>query len=641
MFRAYQTEQVREAEAKVVAAAPVDSFMKRAAEAVAQEVINEIAARGQIIAGSVVAGLVGGGDNGGDALYALSFLRQVGTECVALCLHPHPHERALAAARAAGVEVLIFEDGAERPEQVARECVSIARQAGAWIDGLLGSGAQGDLREPYAEVCRQLHQEKVASPDEPIVVAVDIPTGMWSQDGALTGPYLPADVTVTMGAPKPQLLLPPAAWEVGRIEVVDLGLNLSEPCAVRRLYAPDVADLYPLPGRSDHKYTRGVVQIVAGSNTFPMTGIMCAEGAARAGAGMVRFWGPDEAALAVLSRLPEAVAQQGRFQALLTGPGIDSADRPRVELAVSVARSARQSGLPQVLDAGALDYFESVSNYRRKDSPAYLMVLTPHAGEAAELLNRLDSKVSVTREEVVTAPYKWASRLHELTGATVVLKGSSTVVVGADGNCFCQAEAPAWAGTAGSGDVLAGVIASILATFQADLEVSLAEAAADSTGRSGYSSGDAAGTGAKGGSGGEAVGGAAAARRPGNSRSDATGTDAGRSAGEASATSGQRRRRESRPTLSAAQVASAAALGVWIHGTAAALASGSELASQQAGAASPAVSSVGSAVGSSVTVDGQTVRAHGRRKVRHIGQPILASDIAKYVPDAIGLALSL
>jgi len=190
---------------------------------------------------------------------------------------------------------------------------------------------------------------------------------------------------------------------------------------------------------------------------------------------MVRYVGPEDAAFAILSRFPEAVSGAGKHQCLLVGPGIDSEDSSRVREAVNQAVQAATSGIPLVLDAGAIDLYSQIISHVPGGALSHRAVLTPHAGEAARLLSTLGAgggRGGVSRAEVEASPAAWVQYLADKTGATVLLKGAVTLIASAEGTMFSQAGAPFWTGTAGSGDVLAGITAAVLAQHQARAEQS-------------------------------------------------------------------------------------------------------------------------------------------------------------------------
>lgn len=471
MIEAFEKQTVRQAEAKVVAEHPQGSLMKKAAGEVSDTTVEFLLARGAKVAETRILGLVGGGDNGGDCLYALSYLAKLGYPCLALIISDNPHEKALAAAKKAEVTIEQI-DLTGNARQIARLAARRARVAQVWIDGLVGTGVNGKLREPLAQVATELTRLYESGRSKVLRVAIDIPSGIFTDDGRLPGPFLGADVTVTMGGRKSSSLLPPAAYQFGQVRLVDLGLQMKEP-RLARLQAADVGGLWPVPGPEDHKYTRGVVQVVAGSAAFPLTGVLCVEGAGRAGAGMVRYVGPEDAAFAILSRFPEAVSGAGKHQCLLVGPGVDPKDSARVREALNQAVQAATSGIPLVLDAGAIDLYPQIISQIPGGILTHRTILTPHAGEAARLLSTLGAgggRGGVSRAEVEASPAAWVQYLADKTGATVLLKGAVTLIASAEGTMFSQAGAPYWTGTAGSGDVLAGIVGAVLAQHQARAE---------------------------------------------------------------------------------------------------------------------------------------------------------------------------
>ena len=446
-----------------------------------------------------VVALVGSGDNGGDALYACAILQDAGTACMAVLLKPGAHERALGRARAAGVAVI---DLADRPLSRLDEREA-ARLAGArvWIDGIVGTGVHGPLEGSLADAVKTLAALKRSA--EPSVVAIDVPSGLTDSCGEVSGPLLPAEVTVTMGAHKEALVLPPAAGYAGRIERVDLGLPVpaeaeqTPPVALHT--AASAAAHYHAPTFEDHKYTRGVVGVVAGSDTYPGAGVLAVRGALASGVGMVRLNSTRRVEDLVLAAEPGVVTAGGRIQAGLIGPGLDEARRAET---LELAEFCLDARLPLVIDAWALDLVPGLAG---RTQPAALTI-TPHYGEAARLLTALGSPT--TRARVVEAPQRAARSLHDLTGATVVLKGAATNVYGAaratpvDGSAPgregalgpeqgdgpgapCSPEEPrgwdsaraivaplgcGWASVAGSGDVLAGLVAGTQAGARARRE---------------------------------------------------------------------------------------------------------------------------------------------------------------------------
>ena len=506
MIHGYTADQIRAAEQPLLDAGR--PLMQHAAFGLSVAVAGELAERRGRLRGSEVVLLVGAGNNGGDTLHAGALLARRGVRVLALCVTDNPHPEGLAALLRAGGRALRVTDGleqepprpvadaaddgsaltaqvwngglprgrhaapdpeladadteltggpAELPTIWAGDAAAEAATADAVLDGLLGIGGRGAPRGVGGMLTRVLAATLTdRGPDSPLVVAVDLPSGIGVDDGALPsdGTVLPADLTVTFGGVKAGLLLPPAAALAGTVWPVDLGLPTDdEHAAVIRLDPEDVAALWPVPGPGDHKYTRGVLGVVAGTATYPGAAVLAVSAAAHAGVGMIRYQGPDRVTRAVLAAHPEVVPGTGRVQAWLLGPGVDPADPEQGDRVRDALHRAVDHGEPVVVDAGALRLLP--------ERVAPWCVLTPHAGELATLLT--DRGVHVDRAAVESEPLRWARRAQELTGATVLLKGSTTVVVGSQGVCFTQADAPAWLATAGAGDVLAGVLGAVLA----------------------------------------------------------------------------------------------------------------------------------------------------------------------------------
>lgn len=263
---------------------------------------------------------------------------------------------------------------------------------------------------------------------------------------------------MTFGAPKPVHLLPPTEAACGVLTVIDIGLDLTEATpAVVRITPDDVPLLWPVPGPDDDKYSRGVLGVVAGGEQYTGAAVLTTTAAVTAGVGMVRYVGTETPTALVRAAVPEAVHGEGRVQAWVVGPGLDTTSTaPGADAQLAAARAALDSDLPVLVDAGGLDLVTG-----RRDAPT---LLTPHAGECARMISRLrERSTELTREEVEGSPLEHARMLAGLTGATVLLKGSATLVVDVDGPVHVQDDAPAWLATAGSGDVLAGLAGALLA----------------------------------------------------------------------------------------------------------------------------------------------------------------------------------
>jgi hydroxyethylthiazole kinase-like uncharacterized protein yjeF len=413
VLRAHTVEDVRRAEAAAMARLPEGALMQTAAAGLAAAVLDLLGGG----YGRRVLLLVGPGDNGGDALWAGARLAARGARVEALLLADRVHEAGLAALRAAG--------GHATPD-----LADLDPAPDVLVDGIVGIGGRPGLR-PDAVVALEAY---AGVP----VVAVDVPSGVDVDTGRLEGPHVRADLTVTFGTHKVAHLVDPAAAASGALHLVDLDLDLGEP-AVEALQPADVRALLPRPGDADHKYTRGVVGVRAGSGTYPGAALLAVAGANTGLVGMVRYVGPPAIADTVRSAHPEVVGE-GRVQAWVVGPGGgDDAARMLAE--------ARADGVPVVVDADAL---------RHVDGPVPGCVLTPHAGELAAMLG-------VDREEVESAPLEHARAAARRWDCVVLLKGHHTLVATPGGRVRVTTTGVPWLATAGAGDVLSGLVGALLA----------------------------------------------------------------------------------------------------------------------------------------------------------------------------------
>ena len=417
----YTAEQIRAAEAPLLAALPDGVLMRRAAYGLSTAIAKELQARTGGIAGRQVCAVVGSGDNGGDALWAATFLRRRGAAATAVLLNPdRTHVKALAAFRKSGGRIV----------------QTIPPATDLVIDGVVGIGATGPLRPNAAAVF-----EANTAP----VVAVDIPSGIDVQTGAADGPHVHAALTVTFGGLKPVHGLA----DCGRIELIDIGLDLPAP-EYLGFDAQDVYARWPVPRPTDDKYSQGVKGILAGSASYPGAAILSAGAAVAATSGMVRYAGTAHAE--VVSHWPEVVVASdataaGRVQAWVVGPGlgIDTAGDDALRFALA-------TDLPVIVDADALTLLAAdLDLVTDRTAPT---VLTPHAGEFARLAGHPPGA------DRVAAARELADRLK----ATVLLKGNVTVIADADGQTYLNPAGQSWAATAGSGDVLSGIIGALLAS---------------------------------------------------------------------------------------------------------------------------------------------------------------------------------
>lgn len=416
---------------------PSPILMERAALAVSAEIQALLA--GEELP---VLALCGPGNNGGDGLAVARQLRGRGVDARAVVVTPKHNaavEEQLALARAYGVPVT---QGFELPE--GRTLL---------VDAMLGTGSRG---APRGEVAAAI--EAIESLGWP-VVAVDVPSGVDPDTGTVPGATVHADLTVTFERSKPGLHITPGRGHAGRVVVAKIGLvPAPDADGSMELISPDwvARELAKLPaGR--HKGERGHLGLVAGEGGTPGAALIAGTAALRAGAGLVTLASEDPAAISsVLATHPELMLEQrgrpllSRAGVLAVGPGLTTPES-REGLEELWATDAR----PAVWDASGLEILPT-------DAAAAPRVITPHPGEAAGLLARIDDDVwdsARVQGDRVDA----ACRLAAATGAVTVLKGEGSVVAEASGRVMvCVTGGPALA-TAGSGDALTGLIGALLA----------------------------------------------------------------------------------------------------------------------------------------------------------------------------------
>ncbi len=503
LYSAYDSDTVRELERPLLDDGV--PLMRMAASAAAHVTMTLLDDEDLAVEDARVTLLVGAGDNGGDGLYAGAELANEGAHVTAIAVGRSLHKEAFSAFVHAGGRVLALDPAAEIPGcatgfsageagERLQAAVEYAQGSHVIIDAMAGIGVSGALRGIAGTIASSLGFDgelpdepalpnNEPSSDLPLVVAIDTPSGVGVNDGSLPGPYIPADATVTFGAMKPCAMVPPASYACGRLTLVDFGFDIDDCVPATEMTDGDfVTDSIRLPQLSDGKYSRGVVGLVTGSARYPGAAVLSSTAAARTNTGMVRYLGPQRTQDMVLSSLPEAVIGKGRVQSWVVGSGVPTGDDEAADADIqreTIAALLKHYALPQevdsedgddakhanaldmppiVVDAGALDLLP--------DKVPPQVVVTPHVGELARMLTRLDEN-EVVVDKVRAQPLACARKLHELTGATVLLKGAVTMVVGADGESnervILSGRAPAWMSTAGSGDVLAGMLGALLA----------------------------------------------------------------------------------------------------------------------------------------------------------------------------------
>lgn len=436
----YSAAQVRDLDARLIAAGtPGFELMQRAAHAAWR------ALRRRWPTAEVVTVLAGRGNNAGDAYLLAALAVRAGWRVQLLAVGDPAQlagDAALArdAARQAGVTI-----------QPWSECAELA---GVLVDGLLGTGLSGAVREPYAQAIRLLNASGLP------VLALDLPSGLCADTGRELGVAVRAELTVSFVGLKIGLFTGDAPGLVGELVFDDLQADpqivAQTPAQAQRL-APANLPRLAARQRTAHKGQFGHLLVVGGDRGLGGAALLAAESALRSGAGLVSLATRAEHVPAALARRPElmsvgvASANQLRgvaehAQVLVVGPGLGQAawGRSLISVAASCAR-------PQVWDADGLNLLAAGALMMPTDS-----VITPHPGEAARLLGISTAEVQADRPVAALA-------LAKKYAAVTVLKGAGSLVAAPDGRLgLCDRGHPAMAG-AGLGDVLAGLIGALIA----------------------------------------------------------------------------------------------------------------------------------------------------------------------------------
>jgi hydroxyethylthiazole kinase-like uncharacterized protein yjeF len=429
----YSTRQIRETEQRVFAGGMAsDALMQRAGAAVMAVI------RRRYPAARRLAVLCGSGNNGGDGYVVARLAHEAGMVVTIRYSEPPKTPDARSMAAQAGV--------------AAEPWSGSLPDADLYLDALLGIGLNAPVTGGVAEMIRALNLASAP------VVAVDVPSGIDADTGAVRGVAVNAALTVTFIGHKPGLLTGDGASHTGILEPAPLRLppELYPPSGVADYLSRDNLHFPPRP-RNSHKGAFGHVLVVGGDEGMGGAAMMTAEAALRAGAGRVSVATHPSHVAALLARCPEIMVRGVTHVAelspmmeaatlIVAGPGLG-----RMAWGQRLWNVVKDSPKPLVVDADAL-YWLSREPDRRDNR-----VLTPHPGEAGFLLACEASRIQENRLEA-------AQSLVAQYGGTVVLKGAGSLVASADRLAVCPYGNPGMS-TAGMGDILAGVVAGLAAQF--------------------------------------------------------------------------------------------------------------------------------------------------------------------------------
>jgi NAD(P)H-hydrate epimerase len=443
---------------------PVSTLMENAGKAVAEATREYI---GTIKKQHVLC-LIGAGNNGGDGLVAARYLHEWGAKVsVYLCSDRPPDDANLK---------LIQENSSTcieaKTDKNLRKLDSLLASATCVIDALLGTGKMRPLEGVFQKALEKVNTAKKSK--NLSIIAVDLPSGMDADTGAIDPACPYADLTVTLAFPKTGLFSFPGAERVGKLKIADIGIgeSLADSITTELLTGEWAANTLPKRPLNANKGTFGRALVIAGSGNYVGAAYLACSGALRVGAGLVTLAATAGIRSLVAMKLAEVVflplpqtlegiipdeavdiicREREKYNVLLAGCGLGQ-NPSTVEFLSSLLL---KKGLPAlVLDADALNILARIPNWWQQIADD--AIITPHPGEMARLCGLSLDEVQSDRQGVAR---KFAAKWQK----TIVLKGAFTVIASADGRCRISPFANAGLASAGTGDVLAGVITGLAA----------------------------------------------------------------------------------------------------------------------------------------------------------------------------------
>lgn len=496
-----------------------DAMMENAGRATAQAIDLEYE-----IVNKEITILIGPGNNGGDGLVAARYLTDLGAKVNLYIWKRQDVANDPNWQRLADYEL---STGYWAQDEGGQKLTNLLNRSDIIVDALLGTGVsrpiEGELAQLLAltgQIITRRFERKadilidplrptLATDEGPVVVAVDLPSGLHTDTGAVDPLTLAADLTVTFAAPKIGHITFPGPEYVGQLLIADIDI-LPEyfPSNLPCLATPNlIANLLPLRPLQGHKGTFGKALLVAGSANYTGAPYLSSMAAYRVGAGVVSVGLPAPIQLVVAAKLTEATffplphekgaltvdaistlkTQLTAYSALLVGPGLGQAKATHQFLSQFLPLL---QDTPLVLDADALNLLAKQPEWWRFIPTT--AILTPHPGEMARLSSRSIAEIEANRLEII-------AELAHHWGHIVLYKGAFTVIANPSGAVVVMPFANPALATAGSGDILAGAIVGLLAQKLTPFEAAVAgaylhgfagELARDNLGEAGVVAGD-------------------------------------------------------------------------------------------------------------------------------------------------------
>ncbi len=464
-----------------------DLMMEKAGQGVAQKLLLWNLDQNK----KIVTALVGSGNNGGDALTALIPLLSDGWTAYAYIVKERKDDPLVTMVETSGGEIILYTD-----DKKFKKLNDLLTKSDVLLDGLLGTGFQLPLKDPYLSVLKEINNKNFSG----YVMAIDCPSGVDCDSGLVADECIKADTTVCMEAIKVGLLSFPAYLYVGRLDVISLGLpsGLKSLEAVKREVATAECVRKLLPNRpmQAHKGTFGTALVVAGSINYTGAALLAGKAAYRIGAGLVQMAVPGPLYAALAGNFAEAtwillphdmgvIKAEGtallnnnldKATAMLLGPGWGVEDTTKEFLERLLSRNStnqrKKSGIgfvmmdteeeeiinsnlpPIVIDADGIKLLQRIEDWFKllpKNS-----VITPHPGEMSVLTELPINEIQNDRLRI-------AQEYASLWNQVVVLKGAMTVISAPDERQTIVAVANPALARAGTGDVLAGIITGLIA----------------------------------------------------------------------------------------------------------------------------------------------------------------------------------